>query len=476
MKSRSLAVFALVAAMAPICKATWSIVIVDTRTKEVAIGSATCLTGYDLLALTPVMRVGVGGAAVQSAGDFGGTRRPIIRREFLNESTPKEILEVLSRIGGHDQRQYGIADTAGRAVTFSGASNGAHASGITGRRGTIVWAVQGNVLTGRPVVRQAQRALIRTKGDIAEKLMAAMEAARAMGGDGRCSCRNNDPDGCGSPPPDFKKSAHIGYMILARLGDVDSDVCDRTGCAQGDYLMKFNVPFQSNDAPDPVYQLRDMFNDWRAELLDQPDGVKSTTMIAPEGDHFVLTIELRNWQNTPITSGVLGLSVTHASDSADASDIGEVNDLGNGRYSVSLTPNERTGVDRFVVAVNVGERPVTLSPYPELRDSCGLRVDATRAKVNDNFKLKIAAHVVNEYGAPAPGQNVLAKVTQLNADPLEVSLGLTDEQGRARRKFNFTAGTYHGVVKAILPPEPGGQCLDPTLPDQRLRSRRVSVQ
>ena len=59
--------------------ATWSIVVCDHRTKEVAVASVTCLNNFDLLALTPVVRVEVGAAAVQAAGDFDGIRRPIIR-------------------------------------------------------------------------------------------------------------------------------------------------------------------------------------------------------------------------------------------------------------------------------------------------------------------------------------------------------------------------------------------------------------
>ena len=43
--------------------ATWSIVICDSETKEVAVGTVTCLTSYDLLALVPVVVVDKGAAA-----------------------------------------------------------------------------------------------------------------------------------------------------------------------------------------------------------------------------------------------------------------------------------------------------------------------------------------------------------------------------------------------------------------------------
>ena len=71
--------------------------------------------------------------------------------------------------------------------------------------------------------------------------MAAMQAARSMGGDGRCSCSPTLPTSCGSPPPSFTKSAHIAYMMVARAGDTEgSNGIYRTpgvpfGIAAGDF-------------------------------------------------------------------------------------------------------------------------------------------------------------------------------------------------------------------------------------------------
>ncbi|MBL8762367.1 MAG: VCBS repeat-containing protein [Phycisphaerae bacterium] len=213
--------------------ATWSIVIIDTRTGEVALASATCLTGFDLQANTPVMLVGRGGATAQSFVDSNGWNRTYIRDRFLDGWSPDQILDGLAVFdSGHQTRQYGFADVLGRTATFSGTGAGAWAGGQTGQIGDLVFAVQGNVLTGEPVVSLAVDAILNTPGDIAEKLMAGMEAARLMGGDGRCSCLPNDADACGSPPPSFEKSAHIAYMLIARRGDVDgSNANYRTGAS-----------------------------------------------------------------------------------------------------------------------------------------------------------------------------------------------------------------------------------------------------
>lgn len=219
---RALLAGAGVAAMSlATAEGTWSIVIVDTRTGEVAVASATCLTGFDLEANTPVLVTGVGAATAQSFVDTNGANRTFIRDGLVAGAALPNILAGLAvRDSGHQGRQYGMADVRGGTLTFSGTNDGVWAGGRTGRIGDVVYAVQGNVLTGAPVVDRAVEAIEQTPGDVAAKLMAGMEAARSMGGDGRCSCNVSRPDSCGSPPPDFTKAAHIAYMLIARAGDV----------------------------------------------------------------------------------------------------------------------------------------------------------------------------------------------------------------------------------------------------------------
>jgi hypothetical protein len=213
------------ASLAGTASATWSIIIVDTRTGEVAVASATCLTGLDLRNVTPVLLSGVGAATAQSFADISGENRTFIRDRLLEGTAPSDIVTGLSPFDpGHQSRQYGIVDlrSGGRAATFSGTGAGRWAGGRTGRTGDLVYAVQGNVLTGAPVVDAAVAAIENTPGDLPVKLMASMEAARAFGGDGRCSCAGPTAESCGSPPPTFTKSAHIAYMMIARAGDRDT--------------------------------------------------------------------------------------------------------------------------------------------------------------------------------------------------------------------------------------------------------------
>lgn len=219
---RAVAASCLLALAAP-ASATWSILIVDTRTGEIGLGSATCLTRFDLRENTPVLIAGRGAATAQSSVDASGRNRALIRDRLIQGAPPDAILAELALTdAAHQTRQYGFVDASGGTVTFTGSGAGAWAGGVTGSHGDLVWAVQGNVLSGPNVVEDAARAIVETPGDLPEKLMSAMRAAREAGGDGRCSCSAGNPTACGSPPPGDFKSAHIGYLLVARAEDRDA--------------------------------------------------------------------------------------------------------------------------------------------------------------------------------------------------------------------------------------------------------------
>jgi len=364
---------ALALAGAPFtARATWSIVIADRETGEVAVGTVTCLTNFDLRAIVPVIVVGKGGAAVQAAGDFDGIRRPIIFDHLQEGTDPEVILELLADISGHQRRQYGIVDTQGRALTFTGSQTFQWAGGVVGSDGSMYYAIQGNILAGDCVVPAIEQAVLNTPGDIPEKLMAGMEAAFVAGGDGRCSCSSQNPTSCGCPPDDFDKAGHIGTMIVARIGDPDDPVCNASGCADGDYFMSLNVAFQSAGRPDPVLQLRELFDEWRADHVGRPDAVQSIVTLDPpvlpaDGvSNSTMTIELRDWRGDPIDVAIDSLAIQHAPDSDGLASIGVVTDLGGGRFEVELTAGPASGTDRFRIVADDGVDPVTLTPDPLL--------------------------------------------------------------------------------------------------------------
>lgn len=369
-------ILVVVTVLALPANATWSIVLVDRVTREVAVGSATCVINIDLEDGLPVVRVNRGAAAAQAAYDPTGAYVAIIWNELEAATDPNAILDLLAAADpGHQTRQYGIVDVFGRAATFSGASTLAHASGVTGEAGNIVYAIQGNVLTGRGVVDAAEAAILDTPGDMPEKLMAAMEAAYTYGGDGRCSCSTRNPPGCGSPPPSFTKTAHVGFMIVARSGDADGTLCP-TFCASGDYHMNLNVANQVSADPDPVLQLREQFDAWRAENVGAPDAAASLATLTPsrvlnDGTASVLRVEVLDWQGAAVVD-VASVVVAHEPDSAGSSQLGAVVALGGGVFEAALTSSAVRGIDRFSVSVTAADgkvRPLIPSPALLVQDS-----------------------------------------------------------------------------------------------------------
>src|SRR5690606_34881004 len=148
--------------------ATWSILIINLATGEIAVGIATCLTGFDLRPNTVVVVPGFGVAAAQS---FVGplSLRELIRTQILNGTSANQILTLLANADtGHQSRQYGIASLIGGTATFTGTGAGAWAGGLTGQTGSLLYTVQGNVLTGQPVITAAEQAILTTPGDLAE--------------------------------------------------------------------------------------------------------------------------------------------------------------------------------------------------------------------------------------------------------------------------------------------------------------------
>jgi hypothetical protein len=358
-------------ALAPAAHATWSIVLTDSRTGEVAIGSATCLEGFDLLAGSPVLVVAKGGAAAQSLVDTTGENRRTIRDGLVAGTSPQNILRTLGLDPSFDSRQYGIVDTTARSITYTGSGAGAYAGGRTGSLGTMSYALQGNVLTGATVLDAAEHELLSSGIDLPGRLMQAMLAAAEQGGDGRCSCRFSEPMACGAPPPGFKKSAHVGYLVGARLGDTDGGCDAVTGCASGDYFLNLNVAFQAGDDLDPVLQLRQEFLAWRQALVDHADHHRSTMVFANASlpadgvSRTVARVQLRDWRGASLSS-TPALDVTLDPGSTASAQIGQVSPLGGGAYAVVVTAGSSPGVARFRVVADDGRRPVLLAPLPQL--------------------------------------------------------------------------------------------------------------
>jgi hypothetical protein len=370
-----LVVFALVVLLllSPSAAATWSIVLVDSATGEVAIAGATCLTGLDLAQHLPVVVVGKGGAVAQSALDTAAKNRKKIFEQLQLGTPPQQILEiVLDGDLAKALRQYGIVDLSQDSVGYTGGGAGKAKKHVTGRFGTIGYAIQGNVLAGQEVVFAAEAAVQAATGSLADRLMAGMLAAHELGGDGRCSCSATAPDSCGAPPPAFAKSAHIAFAVVARPGDIDGICTGASGCASGEYWLDLNVPFQTAADPEPTRQLLALYGAFVQSRLGHPDGLRSelTPQAATVAGDGLSTADLRvvlhDYAGRRIARGGALFELEHAEGSAGLSTLAGVLDHHDGSYTVTLQAGTGAGTDLLALRVDDGEVAATLFPYPTL--------------------------------------------------------------------------------------------------------------
>jgi uncharacterized Ntn-hydrolase superfamily protein len=159
-------------------KSTFSIVAADLETGEV--GCAVQSKYFSVGSVVPWAWAGVGAAATQAAGVAVYGRLAL--EELQRGVAPEAALEsVLADDPGRETRQLGVVTADGRAAAFTGKD----CLDWAGHRVGPGFAVQGNILAGPAVVDDMARAYTETVGSLVERLVAALEAGQAAGGDKR---------------------------------------------------------------------------------------------------------------------------------------------------------------------------------------------------------------------------------------------------------------------------------------------------
>lgn len=158
--------------------ATFSIVAYDSVTQE--LGVAVQSRAFSVGMAVPWAEAGVGAIATQASTNesFGPLGLNRLRR---GESASETMRALLDADSGSAHRQLGIADARGRSANFTGKLCSEWAGGVTGPG----YAIQGNILAGEGVVKGMEKAFLETQGELAERLLAALVAGQAAGGDRR---------------------------------------------------------------------------------------------------------------------------------------------------------------------------------------------------------------------------------------------------------------------------------------------------
>lgn len=207
----------------------------DPKTREVGIAGASCTDFvFGIAGIAP----GKGVIVAQAMSNMAAKKVGI--KMLLERASPQDAIRAITNPEfdlNFSLQQYGIAALGfeNKTATYTGKD-------IDGWKSTAQGygvSVQGNTLTGPEVVSDALSAFEAASkyGEmrLADRLMAALEAGAARGGDSRCG----------------KQKARSAFIIVARPTD---DM-------QTTYL-RINIPGQEEGGANPIKLLRRKYDQW----------------------------------------------------------------------------------------------------------------------------------------------------------------------------------------------------------------------
>jgi uncharacterized Ntn-hydrolase superfamily protein len=236
-----LLLLSLICFLAP-ARATFSIVAVDPETGQVGSAGASCIAGAIILS---DVHPGVGGIHTQA---YWNNQNQQYARMLMDLGYSPEV--IIDSLVAHDAqgnptiRQYGIVDLVdgGRSAAYTG-------SNCTDYKGHILgstYAIQGNIL------ENMEAAFLSTAGTLADRLMAALQAAKVPGADTRCAQHH--------------KSSISAFLRVALPSDLEDDL-----------YLHLNV----NNTPtsvDPIDLLQNLYDQWvlTADVSDPYDATEES--------------------------------------------------------------------------------------------------------------------------------------------------------------------------------------------------------
>ncbi len=218
---------------------TFSIVAVDTTTGEVGSAGASCVDLFLFPGFTNDflgdLLPGIG--AINTQASYHATNQDSAMGRMMAGDTPAQIINWLSLndVSSNPQvRQYGIAAIIGgsaQTAGFTGTNCLDYKNHITGPN----YCIQGNILLGQEVLDSMEARFNAEPGDLACKLMAALQGANMVGADTRCA-----PDGT---------SSLFAFVKVSQPTD-----------PYGSPSLVVSVKTHDNDGIEPIDTLQTLFN------------------------------------------------------------------------------------------------------------------------------------------------------------------------------------------------------------------------
>ena len=221
---------------------TFSIVAMDPITGEVGSAGASCvdLDANNLPTDDFLGELFPGLGAINSQAYYIPANQANARARMNEGYTPSEIIEWLINNDVQNQpqfRQYGIVGKVGENIetaAYTGVATDDYKNDITGPN----YSIQGNILLGEEVLNGMEAGFLNTEGDLACKLMGALQGANIVGADFRCT--NNGT------------SSLFAFVKVAQPSDTF-----------GDPSFLLSVRTGSTDQIEPITELQILFDETR---------------------------------------------------------------------------------------------------------------------------------------------------------------------------------------------------------------------
>lgn len=211
---------------------TFSIVAADLAAGDWGVAVASKFPAVGVV--VPWARAGAGAVATQSYANTSFGWRGL---DLLADGVSAEeaVERLLADDDDREQRQVGVVDARGRPATFTGSGCMAWAGARTGGG----YACQGNILIGPEVVDAMADTFEGADGDLVDRLLAALLAGDAAGGD--------------------RRGRQSSALVVARAEG-----------GYGGYTDRY-VDLRVDDHPDATRELARLFEVWDREMLIRND-------------------------------------------------------------------------------------------------------------------------------------------------------------------------------------------------------------
>lgn len=255
------ALLLLPAILASSAFATFSITAVDPATQEVGSAGASCIAGSIILS-----DVHPGRGAVHTQASWNSQNQQYARTLMNQGYAPQAIIDSLvahDAQGNPTIRQYGIVDLVGGGR--SAGYTGIHCTDYKGHILGPTYAIQGNILLGPQILQGMEIAFGSTAGTLADRLMAALQAAKIPGADTRCTS--------------YHKSSISAFLRVALPSDGATLHLD---------LNVNNTPTDQ----DPIDVLQGLYDQWKLAGVPAAQGVEGLDRVSAYPNPFRATTVL----------------------------------------------------------------------------------------------------------------------------------------------------------------------------------------